>query len=151
MKRSTGLGALLLVAGLSAGCVTRSYTIITDPPNAVVYRNGVPIGSTPTDESFLYYGNYHFTIVKEGYETLQVDQQIPSPWYEYPVIDFFSENVWPFKLRDVHTFNYQMRPLQQVSQNEVLDRARTLRSRGQAIGAPAPLPPPAQPPEAAGP
>jgi hypothetical protein len=150
MKRSTRLGALLLVAGLSAGCVTRSYTIATDPPNAVVYRNGIPVGETPTDENFLYYGNYHFTIVKEGYETLQVDERIAAPWYEYPLVDFFSENVWPFKLCDHRTFYYQLRPLQQVRQDEVLDRARALRSRGQAIGAPAPVvtPPPA--PGAAG-
>jgi hypothetical protein len=149
MMRSAGLGALLLVAGLSTGCVTRSYTITTDPPNAVVYRNGIPVGPTPAEESFVYYGNYHFTIVKEGYETLQVDERIASPWYQYPVIDFLSENVWPFKLRDAHTFCYQLRPLQQVRQDEVLDRARALRGRGQAIGAPAPPPPSVPPPEGA--
>src|SRR5215470_7560146 len=92
MKQSAWLGALLVVAGLSTGCVTRSYTITTDPPNAVVYRNGTPIGPTPVDEYFIYYGNYHFTIVKEGFETLQVDEPIASPWYQYPLIDFFSEN-----------------------------------------------------------
>lgn len=141
MKRSAWLGALLLAGGLSAGCVTRSYTITTDPPLAVVYRNGVPIGPSPVDENFVYYGNYHFTIVKEGYETLQVDQCIESPWYEYPPLDFFSENVWPFKVRDARTYHYQLRPLQQARQDEVLDRARALRGRGQAIGAPAPVAP----------
>jgi hypothetical protein len=65
------------------------------------------------------------------------------------LIDFFSENVWPFKLRDARTFSYQLRPLQQVNQDEVLDRARALRGRGQAIGAPAPIAPPATPPDGA--
>jgi hypothetical protein len=147
MKRRPWRAALLLIVGLAAaGCVTRSYTITSDPPNAVVYRNGIPIGPTPVDENFVYYGNYHFTIVKEGYETLQVDQQIASPWYQYPVIDFFSENVWPFKVCDSRTFHYHLRPLQQVRQDEVLDRARALRGRGQTIGAPAPGAPHALPP-----
>ncbi len=142
MKRSAWLGVLLLLlAGTSIGCVTRSYTITTDPPGAVVYRNHVPIGQSPAEENFLYYGNYHFTIVMEGYETLQVDQLIDSPWYEYPVIDFFSENVWPFKVRDARAYHFQLQPLRQVPQDEVLNRARNLRGRGQTIGAPAVAPP----------
>ena len=36
------------------------------------------------DDHFVYYGNYHFTLIKDGYETLQVDQDIPAPFYEYP-------------------------------------------------------------------
>ena len=76
--RGLPLGALL-------GCVDRRYVVTTDPPGAVVYRNGQYLGATPVDDHFIYYGKYHFTIVKEGYETLQIDQEIKTPWYEFPL------------------------------------------------------------------
>ena len=134
MKRSAGLGALLLVAGLSTGCVTRSYTITTDPPNAVVYRNGTPVGLTPTDESFLFYGNYHFTIVKDGYETLQVDQKITMPWYEFPGLDFFTENLVPWPILDRREFHYKLAPVQIPNTDKLLNDAQNLRNRGISLG-----------------
>ena len=48
-----------------------------------VLENGRDIGASPADQHFIYYGNYHFTIIANGYETLQVDQCIPRPWYQY--------------------------------------------------------------------
>ena len=84
MKRTWGLGAAVIVAACSTGCVEQRYVIYSDPPGAMVYRNGDPIGYTPVDDTFVYYGKYHFTLVKDGYETLQVDQDIPAPWYEFP-------------------------------------------------------------------
>jgi hypothetical protein len=147
MRPIAGLGAALLLAGLSTGCVSRSYVISSDPPGALVYRNGEPLDqTTPANESFVYYGTYHFTLIKEGYETLQVDQKIPLPWYEFPGLDFFSENLWPFKVRDVHRFHYQLQPLQQVRPDEVLERAGDLRNRGKNL---APLGNEAPPPPAA--
>jgi len=84
-----------------AGCVERRYVIESDPPGALVVANGQPIGATPVDGHFLYYGNYHFTLIKDGYETLQVDERFRAPWYEYYPIDFFSENIVPGKIEDV--------------------------------------------------
>jgi hypothetical protein len=145
MMRNAGLGTVLLLAGLSAGCVSRSYVISSDPPGALVYRNGVPLGTTPVDDRFVYYGTYEFVLVKEGYEPLHVKQKIPAPWYEWPVLDFFSENLWPGKLRDVHRFHYQLQPLQRPRPDEVLNRAGELRNRGKALE---PLPNTPPPPAA---
>ena len=139
MMRRAWLGALLLAGGLSAGCVTRSYTITTDPPLAIVYRNGVPLGPSPVDENFVYYGNYHFTLIHDGYETLQVDQKIPPPWYEYPVLDFISENLIPWQIEDVRRFHYALQPLQLPRADLLLERAQGLRTQGQTL---VPLAPP---------
>ncbi|HZY84784.1 MAG TPA: PEGA domain-containing protein [Gemmataceae bacterium] len=147
MKRTAGLGALLLLAGgLSAGCVERRYTIYSDPPGAVVYRNGQQLGPTPVDDSFVYYGKYHFVLVKEGYETLVVEQNISTPWYEYPPLDFVSESLVGSKIRDVRTFTYTMQPLQAPRHDEVLQRGTTLRDRGKTIGDQPPEPPANTPP-----
>ncbi len=95
---------------LLTGCVERRFVVTTDPPGALVMRNNAPIGFAPADDHFVYYGNYHFTLIKDGYETQQIDQKIPAPWYEYPPFDFFTENLLPWHIIDVRRFHYQMQP-----------------------------------------
>jgi hypothetical protein len=123
--------------GSLAGCVERRYVITSDPPGAVVLRNGQPIGATPVDDYFVYYGTYNFTLLKEGYETLQVEQEIPTPWYECFPLDFFSENLVPHPIQDVRRFHYTLEPRQAVRTDQLLNDAQNLRNRGQSLGAPA--------------
>jgi hypothetical protein len=143
VPRYAGLTVLAAACALSAGCVDRRFVIDSDPPMAVVEANGRPLsGATPTDKQFIYYGTYRFVLKHEGYETLVVDQPVRPPWYEYPPLDFFSENVIPFTIRDVRHFSYPMRPLQLLPPEQVLGRAQELRSQGQTIGTSAPVPVP---------
>jgi hypothetical protein len=141
MRRYTWFVAIVACAGLVTGCVERRYVITSEPPGAVVLRNGQNIGATPTDDHFVYYGNYHFTLIRDGYETLQVDQNIPAPWYEYPVLDFISENLIPWKIRDVRRFSYDLKPLAQPNIDQLLNRGGGLRNRGQSLVPLAPPPP----------
>jgi len=106
----------------------------------LVLRNNAPIGFAPADDHFVYYGNYHFTLIKDGYETQQVDQNIPAPWYEYPPFDFFTENFLPWHIIDVRRFHYQMQPRQVPQADEILNRAQELRDRGHIV-TPPPEPP----------
>jgi PEGA domain len=134
------LGILTVLAwtAMLAGCVERRFIVYTDPPTAILYVNGKPYSATPADDHFVYYGNYHFTLVKDGFETLQVDQYIAPPWFEHPVLDFFSENVFPLMIRDVRPFKYTMTPLQVPNTMKLRSDATALRSRGQAIQTPPP-------------
>ena len=145
MRRIALAWAALAAAALPAGCVEQRYVVTSDPPGAAVYRNGVLLGAAPVDDHFVYYGKYHFVLVKEGYETLVVDQNISTPWYEYPPLDFVAESLVPCKFRDVRTFTYAMQPLQAPRHDEVLQRGTTLRDRGKAIGD-QPVEPPANTP-----
>jgi hypothetical protein len=138
--------SVALGAGLLSGCVERRYVITSDPPGAIVLRNGEPIGAAPADDHFVYYGNYHFTLIKDGYQTLQVDQEISAPWYEYIPLDFFSENVFPGRVLDVRRFHYRLEPLRTVTTDELLNRGQNLRNRGQSVTATAPPPATAAPP-----
>lgn len=137
MKRIVWLTTLLTL-GSTAGCVERRFTVFSTPPGALVYLNGRYLGPAPADGYLTYYGKQEFTLIKEGYQTLKVVERYPPPWYELPGIDFFAENIWPFKLRDVRRFSYDMVPLQSIPPDDVRARAEALRARGQTIGVPAP-------------
>jgi hypothetical protein len=141
--------SLLAVCGLGSGCVDRRFVITSDPPTAVVEMNSQPVsGATPADVQFTYYGTYHFVLKHEGFETLVVEQPVRPPWYEIPPLDFVSENVIPWTIRDVRRLHFPMRPLQIVPPEAVLDRANQMREAGRKEGKPprnkpAPAPAPA--------
>jgi hypothetical protein len=143
---------LMVSAGavLLAGCVERRFVINSDPQGAVVFQNGQPLGAAPADNHFVYYGHYRFTLVKDGYETLVVDQDVPAPWYEYPGLDFISENLVPFTIRDRREFSYHLEPARIPSAMELLNKGQELRSRGQQLmplpgTTPVPVAPPPTP------
>jgi len=127
---------------LLAGCVERRFVINSvdpqgQPQGAIVFENGQPLGATPADNHFIYYGTYRFTLVKDGYETLNVDQAVPPPWYEYPGLDFITENLIPYTIHDRREFTYTLQPMLVPSATELLNKATEIRSRGKALG---PLP-----------
>jgi hypothetical protein len=133
MRRRACLLGLLLAAGLAGGCVERKYTVYTDPPNSLVLVNNTPLGPSPADGSFVYYGHYDFTLMAPGFETLQVRENIAPPWYQWWPLDFFFETLWPFEIQDVRTFHYRMVPAQVPNTADVLQRSGVVRQQGQAV------------------
>jgi hypothetical protein len=132
------LFALTLFFG-AAGCVERRM-VISEPPGsygAIVYdEKNQPIGAAPVDKPFTYYGKYSFRLAKDGYETLDVIQDVRAPWYEFPGLDFISENLIPWTIRDVRRFYYTMQPAQVRTPEQVLREAQLLRTYGANIGEP---------------
>lgn len=72
--------------------------------------NGVPLGATPLEMAFLHYGT-----VRVEAEPLDVDEDgspdtrrvvtevdLSAPWYQWPGIDFFADNLWPWTVTDLH-------------------------------------------------
>lgn len=151
MKRIAFLA--LLTISSAVGCVERRFIIHSEPPGALVYVNSNYLGITPVDGYITYYGKQQITLIKEGYETLDIVEPYPPVWWDIPGVDFLTENIWPTKLRDVRKFSYTMRPLQTIPPDDVRTRAEELRTRGQNIGVPlpprplalAPTPPPSPP------
>ncbi len=117
------LGAMLT----GGGCVRRRLTVRTAPAGATLYVDDQPIGETPVSTPFTYYGTRKIQLVKDNFETLTVKQTFDPPWYEYPVIEFFSENLWPWEIRDERVLDFQMIPQQIVPTERLLENAQALR------------------------
>ncbi len=144
------IATAIAAAVCAGGCVQRRMMIRSNPPGAQVYVDDYSIGTTPVSTSFTYYGKRKIRLVKDGYETLTVLQDIPPPWYEIFPIDFVAENVVPGDIRDHRTLDYTLVPQLVVPPEELMGRAENLRrgvhtATGTAPSAPATRinPPPA--------
>ncbi len=153
MNRKIASLFILLGAALFTGCVDRRFVIETALPGvpqdgqAQVFRNGQLVSFSPADDAFVYYGKYDFTLIKDGYETLHVRENVRAPWYEIPPFDFIAENIVPWKIRDVRRLRYEMKPLQTTHPEDVLQHATPLREEARGLGVALPTPHPVPPPQ----
>jgi hypothetical protein len=126
------LAAAILFAG-GSGCVSRRFTVVSDPPGALVEIDGRRIGVTPVSMDFTYYGTRNITLSKPGYQTLSVEQPQRTPWYQIFPFEFFSDNFALTHITDRHVFNYRMVPSSPDSENPgtLVERGRNFRSQAQ--------------------
>jgi hypothetical protein len=102
-------------------------TVRSFPPGAQVFVDDQEIGTTPCSASYVYYGTRKLTIVKDGYRTETLYQKFSAPWYEYPPLDFVSENLLPNEIRDERVVEVQLVPEEIVPQAKLVERAQLLR------------------------
>lgn len=126
------LAASLLFTGLASGCVRRTLTITTDPPQARVFVNDQEIGRSEVSTDFLWYGDYDVVIRKEGYQTLQTNWTITPPWYQWIPFDFITEVLWPGWIHDAHKQHYVLVPATSPTEAELIERAQ--KERDAALG-----------------
>jgi len=136
------VGVILL---MSIGCVQRRMTVRSNPPGALVYVDDYQIGTTPVSTDFVYYGTRKIRLIKDGYDTLTVQQPFPVPWYEIFPLDFVTENLWPWEIRDERVVDLAMVPAGTVPAETVVSRAELAR-RSAGSGPPVPVAPVAVPP-----
>lgn len=117
----------LLTPLLTTACVRRTLTITTDPPDARVYLNDQEIGHSRVTTDFLWYGDYDVAIRKDGYQTVQTNWKIETPWYQVIPLDFFFEVFWPGELHDQHERHFVLEPQQLPTQAELIERANETR------------------------
>ncbi len=134
---------LILIGFMSCctGCVERRLLIDTNPPHAKVFLNNKPVGFAPVDVPFVYYGKYQITLEYPGYQTRIIQEDISAPLYEYPPVDFLSETLLPFRIRDKQEFYYIMDKNSDINLDQLKLNANELRERGRQ------LPPPTKPVE----
>lgn len=128
------LVVLLLLAMVlgQVGCVRRRLTVRSWPPGAQVFIDDQEVGTTPCSTSFIYYGTRKITVIKNGYNTETLYHEISPPYYQYPPLDFITENLLPNEIRDERVVDIQLSPEQLVPQNVLLDRAQGLRDSARA-------------------
>jgi hypothetical protein len=107
-------------------------TIRTSPPGAQVFVDDQEIGTTPCSASYVYYGTRKITIMKDGFRTETIYQRFNPPWYEWPGLDFVSENLWPWEIRDERVADLALVPEEIVPQQKLVERAQALRDGAQS-------------------
>ena len=115
----------------SAGCVSRRMTFVSNPPGAMVVLDGKEIGYSPASTDFIWYGTRRVTMIKDGFETRTEFVTVTTPFYQWPIIDFFTDNFSPHRITDRRAFEFDLKPKQIVPEEELRDRASKLRSEAQ--------------------
>ncbi len=131
--------AIVAIIFVSAGCVTRTITVKTNPSNALVYIDSELEGESPVTIPFTYYGTRKIMIEKrdgEGrltHERMTAFEKIKAPLYNIFPLDFFSEILWPREIKDDHILSYDLVKLNPPSikeqQEKLLKNAEELRQR----------------------
>lgn len=127
--RCSVLTAIALVV-MAVGCVERRITVISDPPAARLFLDGQVAGETPVSVPFDFYGTRALTLHKQGYEILSQMEDVSPPVYEVFPLDFVSEFLVPFTIRDEHRFEYTLKPRLPTgveAKGKLLKRADSLR------------------------
>jgi len=109
------------------GCIRKRMTVRSNPPGAMAYIDKQPIGLTPVSTSFTYYGTRNFELVRDGYRPERFLRKIGLPWYAIPPLDFFSETLWPFEMRDERIIDVQLTPAPVVSTEALIEGGEQLR------------------------
>jgi len=130
VRKRYGFVAVLTVAvWILPGCVERVLTIHSEPSGAVVWLNGEEAGVTPLTTSFTWYGTYEVVVRKDGYRTLRTGQPLNPPFYQWPVVDLFTECLLPVTLTDRQEWNFTLQSVESVEPNELMDRARQMQGQ----------------------
>lgn len=130
----------VLVAVCCCGCIERRLTIRSDPPGALVTMSGGKLGTpadehelgvTPVSVSYVHNGSRRITLVdpQGEYETLTVYERLRPRWYEVFPIEFVTENLVPFRIRDHRVLHYPMQRRSITATDPLLRRAEGLRSQ----------------------
>ncbi len=126
--------AIVAVLLGSEGCVRRRLTIRSDPPGAAAYLDNEELGKTPISRNFDFYGKRELRLVKEGYETHTEMISLPTPWYEWPGIDFFSEVLTPGEITDRRHFHVRMKPQNVVAPDSLIADAERMKALAHSGG-----------------
>jgi hypothetical protein len=126
-------GAFLMISALGLGCVERTMTINTEPQDATVMLNDQEVGKSPVKVAFTWYGDYDIVVRKPGYKTVKTHRRVHAPWYQWPVIDLFTEALIPATLHDdqdlgIITMDVQVLP----SKEQLLSSSEELKNRASA-------------------
>jgi len=126
---ATALG-LALAPALLTGCVERVLAIRSDPPDAEVTLDGKGVGRTPVDVPFDWYGGREIIVRKAGYKTVHTIEHVGAPWYQIFPLDFFTDVLLPFKIRDVRELAYKLeKESEPVPPAELRERANELKKK----------------------
>lgn len=119
----------VLPALLLAGCVERTIFVRSAPPGAQCVIDGQPVGTTPCELKFNWYGDREIVLSKPGFKSLKKLEPVPPPWYQIFPLDFFADLLIPWTIHDRREFSYILEPETQVDMQDVQKRAEEMKQR----------------------
>lgn len=138
----------LLCVALAGGCVERRLTVRTNPPGALVSVSGGKLdslsdehelGFSPVSTNYVYNGTRRITLVKPGYATRTVYEDLEPRWYEVFPLEFFSETLVPWRIRDHRVLQYDLEPQTITPVQPLLERGEEFRRRNNSsVSSPSP-------------
>jgi hypothetical protein len=73
------------------GCITRTLTVDTNVPGALVYLNDREVGRTPFTVPFTWYGGYDVVIRADGYKTVKTSAEVTAPFWQWIPFDLVTD------------------------------------------------------------
>lgn len=117
----------LILFALPLGCVKRTLSITTTPPNALIWLNDREVGRSPLEVSFLYYGEYDIRIQHEETESLMTTRWVTAPWWDAPFVDIAAGAI-PIELTSSPSWHFDLQP-KDNNLAELIHRANSFRNR----------------------
>jgi hypothetical protein len=138
IAHSRSLPTIALLAAMVGigGCVDRRFIIESNVPNAQVFIDDRPVGAAPAHAAFEYYGKYKVTLIQPGYEPLTELVHVTAPWYAYPPLDFLTEVVWPFHIRDTRRYYFELHEATKTRVEDLVNNAEALREQSRHLPVP---------------
>ncbi|MFN3484961.1 MAG: PEGA domain-containing protein [Planctomycetota bacterium] len=122
----------LWLPALLAGCVERTIYVRSDPPGAVVYLDDERAGVTPCEIPFLWYGKREIVLELQKYRMVREIVTLNPPWWQYFPLDFITDVLVPFTIRDRTELSYVLEPAAPTAQEREEMRARAQELRRKA-------------------
>lgn len=120
------------VTALLAGCVERTIYVRSDPPGAVVYLDDERAGVTPCEIPYLWYGKREIVLELQKYRMVREIVTLNPPWWQYFPLDFITDVLVPFTIRDRTELSYVLEPAAPTAQEREEMRARAQQMRRRA-------------------
>jgi hypothetical protein len=118
---------MVFIIGALGGCVKRTISITSAPPQALVWVNDREVGRTPLTFDFTYYGEYDLRVELGGHEPIMTTAWTQRPIWDAPFVDFVAE-VAPINLQSNTVWHLDL-DLLQNNPAQLMKRATSLRSK----------------------
>ena len=133
MKNLIGMTLLAAAVLFAGGCIERELTITTEPSGANVILNDEEIGVSPVTVSFNWYGTYKVKLEKEGYGTIDTNQELERPAEDYFPLDLFAGLFSkPGTVRS-YQWDYELAPYEPPQRDELIERAGEMQTEATEV------------------
>ena len=133
MRKTTLLIVCLAAAAPLPGCIERRIRVTSEPSGARVWLNDRPIGVTPCEARFTYYGTYDVRLELDGHEPVHEGRTARAPIHEYPGIDL-AATLAPVDFEHTAEWHYDLEPVAEgdEAREALRERAGAMRERALA-------------------